>query len=122
MNKQNIWSRILISVGAAGMLIGAVDPLEGSLLILPGSGLVLLGTFLSGERRALIDWCLVFGLIAFGVAAMFVITAFGGLGGTTGHSMWWALLMVPYPIGWVIGIVSLATRLINNFRRSHAPA
>jgi hypothetical protein len=32
------------------------------------------------------------------------MSSFGGLGGRTGHSMWWALLLVPYPVGWLLGL------------------
>ena len=46
MNARNLWARILIIAGSIAMLIGAIDPMEGSLVILPGSGLVALGTFL----------------------------------------------------------------------------
>ena len=38
------------------MLVGAIDPIEGSLLILPGSGLVALGTFLAQSERRLITY------------------------------------------------------------------
>jgi hypothetical protein len=34
-------------LGVAGMLIGAIDPLEGSIIILPASALVALGGFLA---------------------------------------------------------------------------
>lgn len=75
------------------MLLGTVDPLEGSLLILPGSGLIALGNFLGKRQRGVIRyWLWVFGLIAVGVAAMFVLSAFGGIGGQSGHSMWWGVL------------------------------
>jgi len=40
MNTRTFWSRILGIVGGIAMLVGSLDPLEGSLLILPGSGLV----------------------------------------------------------------------------------
>jgi hypothetical protein len=117
MNARKLWSRILIIVGSVAMLVGAVDPLEGSFVILPGSGLVTLGVFVSGsERRLRTDWFWVFGLIAFGVGAMFVLSALGGIGGRSGHSMWWGLLILPYPIGWVMGFVSLASRLIKRMR------
>jgi hypothetical protein len=43
MNSRRLWSRILKVVGGTVMLVGTLDPLEGSLLILPGSGLVALG-------------------------------------------------------------------------------
>ena len=54
MNSRLLWSRILIVVGAVAMLLGTLDPLEGSLLILPGSGLIALGMFLrrSHAQRA----------------------------------------------------------------------
>ena len=37
---RSLWSRILIVVGGIAMLVGALDPMEGSLVILPGSGMV----------------------------------------------------------------------------------
>ena len=50
------------------MLLGTIDPLEGSLLILPGRGLVALGMFLGRkERRTLLYWAWAFILIAVGV-------------------------------------------------------
>ena len=40
-----------------------------------------------------------------GVAALWIMSAFGGIGGSTGRSMWWALVLLPYPIGWMLGLV-----------------
>jgi hypothetical protein len=115
---RNLWSRILVILGSLAMLAGAIDPLEGSLLILPGAGLVTLGTLLSNADRALRRyWILIFLLIATGVGAMLVVSAAGGLGGSRGHSPWWGLLILPYPIGWVMGFVSLLFRLGRTFRR-----
>ena len=51
MNTREPWSKILIIVGYLAMLVGAVDPLEGSLAVLPGSALVALGTLLSQSQR-----------------------------------------------------------------------
>ncbi|MBI3418313.1 MAG: hypothetical protein HY043_23745 [Verrucomicrobia bacterium] len=123
MNVRKLWSRVLITAGSIAMLVGALDPLEGSLIILPGSGVVTLGTFLSNSGRGLlIYWIWIFILIAAGVGAMFVLSAFGGIGGRGGHSMWWGLLIVPYPVGWIMGIVSLLLRLIRTVRHRHAAA
>ena len=36
MKTPTFWPRVLMIAGLAGMLIGAIDPLEGSLIILPG--------------------------------------------------------------------------------------
>ena len=121
MNARRVWSRILVIGGGLAILVGALDPLEGSVVILSGSGLVTLGTFLSESgRRLLIYWIWVFGLITFGVVVMFVLSAFGGIGGKSGHSIWWGILILPYPIGWIMGVVSLLLRLIRSIR--HCPA
>ncbi len=96
--------RFLLIAGYAAMLIGAIDPMEGSLLILPGSGLVALGTYFDdAERKIFIYRLWVFILILIGVGALFGFTMLGGIGGTTAYSIWWALLIVPYPIGWFMG-------------------
>ena len=40
-----------------------------------------------------------------GVAALFGLSALGGIGGDSGRSMWWAVLLVPYVTGWVLALV-----------------
>jgi hypothetical protein len=105
MNARKLWSRILLIVGFLGMLVGAIDPMEGSLLILPGSGLVALGAFLGeGERRVVAYRVLVFFLIVMGVGALWGLSAVGGFGGPSGRSNWWGVLILPYLIGWSMGI------------------
>ena len=105
MSTRNPWSRVLVIAGNIGIVVGAIDPLEGALLILPGSGLVALGTYLSqGERRFTAYRVCVFLLIAIGVGAMWGLSAVGGLGGGSGRSMWWGVLILPYLIGWSMGI------------------
>jgi hypothetical protein len=92
-------------VGSIGMVLGALDPMEGSVVILGGSGLVALGTFLSQEQRQWLAYRLsVFLLIVFGVAAMWGMTMVGGIGGKSGHSMWWGVLILPYLVGWWMGM------------------
>ena len=99
--------RLLVIVGLVLMVIGIVDPMEGSLVILGGSILVAVGPHVSGTRHRLPITALV--LIAVGVGAMFGMSALGGVGGNTGRSMWWLLLCVPYPIGWILGLIGAAS-------------
>jgi hypothetical protein len=104
-NARSIWSRILIIAGSIALLVGALDPMEGSVVILPGSGLVALGTFLGQSGRRLIAFRVcVFILIAIGVGAMFGLSMAGGFGGPSGRSMWWGVLILPYLIGWCMSI------------------
>jgi hypothetical protein len=105
-DRSTWWTKTMVIVGSIGLLAGAVDPLEGSVAILIGSGLVALGTFLArGERRLIRYRALVFVLITSGVAALWGLSAVGGIGGKSGLSLWWGLLLLPYLIGWPMAIL-----------------
>ncbi len=117
MNGRSRWSRILVVVGLIAMLIGAVDPLEGSLVILPGAGMVALGALLGNSRhRRFLSWSFV--LVAVGVGALWGLSALGGIGGESGHSIWWGLVLLPYPVGWIMGLIGAIGRLREASRTS----
>lgn len=100
------WSKFLVHGGYAAMLVGGVDLMEGSLLILPGSALVAVGTCLDPVARRFLAYRLwVFALLTVGIGAMFGLSAFGGVGGKSGLSRAWALLVVPYVVGWPLGLL-----------------
>jgi hypothetical protein len=105
MNTRNLWSKILTVAGGLAMVVGAIDAMEGSLAILPGAGLLALGTWLAGaERRAIASNTWAFVLVAIGVGALWGLSAVGGFGGSSGRSNWWGLMLLPYPIGWNMAI------------------
>lgn len=110
MDASHRRARILVIVGLAAMLIGVIDPLEGSIVILAGAVLVAVGAGLarSPHRTSLYVSLL---LVAIGVAALWGVSVMGGFGVSTGRSNWWALLMLPYPIGWLLGVVGALRQL-----------
>ncbi len=110
MNAPSIWSRILLAVGLAAMLVGLIDPLEGSFVILAGTAVASAGGMIGGSRYRLLIYSS-FVLVALGVVVMVVLSVLGGIGGNAGRSMWWGLLIVPYPIGWMAGVVGAAAAL-----------
>lgn len=103
------YSRWLIIAGLVLMVAGLLDPMEGSVVILAGSALAALGAFRTRTRSRLPVAAAA--LIATGVAALFGMSALGGVGGNTGRSIWWLLLCLPYPIGWVLGLVGATRKL-----------
>jgi hypothetical protein len=110
MTDMILWSRILGIIGLVAMVVGALDPLEGSPVILAGTGLVAFGALLGkSSHRALLGWSFV--LVAVGVGALFGLSAFGGFGGGSGRSNWWGLVLLPYPVGWIMGLVGAVRRL-----------
>lgn len=115
--KTETWTPfVLLCIGLVGMLLGAVDPLEGSLVILPSCALVAFGAYLGASRfRGLHYWAI--GLVTVGVTLLFILSAMGGFGGNTGRSMWWAIVLLPYPIGWFLGLVAAVLALIEFWKR-----
>jgi hypothetical protein len=123
MNSRILWSRILKVIGGLAMAFGTLDPMEGSLLILPGSGLVALGVYLAGtNRRLALYWTATFILIAVGVAALFGLSSMGGIGGRSGSSLWWGLMLVPYPVGWLMALIAAVIGLLRFFTRKTVKA
>lgn len=97
-------SRYFIIAGLVLMVAGALDPLEGSVVILAGSALAAVGAVFGMRRRSRLP-LIALVLIAIGVIAMFGLSAIGGVGGESGRSLWWLAICVPYPVGWIIGLV-----------------
>ena len=117
-------TRGMVLVGLLFMVAGAIDPLEGSLFVLAGSAMAAVGTCLEHSRRQQF-LALSFGLVAFGVASLVVLSLLGGVGGHSGRSSWWLLLFAPYLVGWCMGVAGGALWLIdtlNGTGGAQAPA
>lgn len=101
--KKMTLARVLVCSGLVATLAGSVDPVEGSLLVLPGLGLAALGAWISGGPfvRSL-AWLFASTLV--GVGLLWYISSLGGVGGDHGLNPWWGLLLLPYPIGWLGGL------------------
>ena len=103
MRDLRRWSNLVSLVGGVSLVVGSFDPLEGSVLILPGSALLALGSYLAPRDRRIVAYRMFsFILVALGVGALFWLSANGGVGGNSGRSAWWALLILPYLVGWSI--------------------
>ncbi|UCC40745.1 MAG: hypothetical protein JSV96_04685 [Candidatus Aminicenantes bacterium] len=116
MNTRKLWPVLLCIIGFLAIIIGALDPLEGGFIIMPGSGLIALSAFMGkSHHRRFIYWA--FMMTVFGVAVVIVWSLFGGVGGDTGRSMWWLLTALPYPVGWIMSIIGAVRLLIEFFRK-----
>ena len=104
MSARNRWSRSLAMVGLAGMIISALDPLEGAVIAFVSAALIALGAQLTHSRfRNPLYWSV--GMIGVGFAVMIALSAVGGVGGSTGRPLWWAAAILPYPMGWLIAVI-----------------
>lgn len=97
------WARRLAWIGLAGLLLAVLDPMEGAFIALPFCAVLTVSAFLATSRyRVLLYWA--FGSMFVGVGVLIVLTLIGGIGGSSGRSMWWGLLLVPYPLGWLMAL------------------
>jgi hypothetical protein len=105
MRDLQRWSGLVSLLGGVTLVVGSFDPMEGSVLILPGSALLALGSYLGHRDRRIVayrTWSFI--LVALGVGSLFLLSAIGGVGGDSGRSAWWALLILPYLAGWSIDL------------------
>ena len=105
------WTGVIYIIGVIALIIGILDPLEGSIVITVGSILVALSTYLTRDRywkTFLISSI----MIVFGVSFLFYLSSLGGFGGNSKLSWWWGILILPYPFGWLIAIILLIARSV----------
>ncbi len=102
--------QIFYYIGLFLTLAGAIDPLEGSVVVAAGAIILAVVTHKYGDPQA--RWYKVAAiLIAIGVIALWVLSGFGGFGGETGRPMRWGITILPYPIGWLMILGLLFIRL-----------
>ena len=109
MKEKTKWKRITFIIGVIALVIGALDPLEGSVVIASGSALITISTYLTKDRH----WQIFFAsliMIVIGVLFLFYFSSLGGFGGTSTLSWWWGTLILPYPLGWLLSIILLFRR------------
>jgi len=111
MKKKIKWTRVIYIIGVIALIIGVLDPLEGSVVITSGSALIALSTFITRDRHWKI-FLLSFIMILTGVLFLFYLSSLGGFGGTSKLSWWWGLLILPYVLGWLASIITLITRAV----------
>jgi hypothetical protein len=116
MSKKINWNSTIYLLGIIAMIIGAIDPLEGSIAIGIGSALLVVTTYVKHDRHWRI-FLSSFVIIIFGIIFMFYLSSLGGFGGTSTLSWWWCILIAPYPLGWLITIITLILRTIKKIKQ-----
>lgn len=116
MRDRKKWLRAIYIAGVVAIIIGTIDPLEGSVLIVAGSVLLSLTTYLNQNRF----WKIYFAamvMIITGVICMFYFSSLGGFGGKSALSWWWITLVIPYPAGWLMCVITLLVELFNKKKK-----
>jgi len=120
MNKRRRCSLVLGFVGLAMMLVAFLDPLEGFPLVLIGGTLAVIAVRLAASRWfRLLVWALALAIV--GCAAMLLLTAPGGVGGSSRVPAVWVLIVLPYPIGGLLLLVGNTLSILQMLRAVSTP-
>lgn len=112
MKTQTDRIRIVYIIGVVAFILGTLDPMEGSIVIAAACGLLALATSLRKDKHRKI-FLSTFIMIAVGVFFLFY---FSSLGGFPPVSWWWSILILPYPVGWLITVITLIVRAVKKER------
>ncbi|HOJ37805.1 MAG TPA: hypothetical protein PLP99_07380 [Ignavibacteriales bacterium] len=98
--------------GLLTFILGTLDPLEGSILILFGIFSITYFMFKTDNQHK--KKFLTAGILAtIGIFFMFYFSSLGGFLGNSKLSNWYLLLLIPYPVGWLLTIIYLIINLIS---------
>ena len=109
MSVNPKWIRYIFIAGVIATIAGAIDPMEGSVVIAAGSILLAISTYFGNDRYFRI-FLIASIFIAIGVSAIWYISSLGGF--DPKREWWWTVVILPYPIGWLINIITLIIRAV----------
>ena len=113
-------STLFLRIGIALILLGSLDPMEGSVLISLGSIVFAIASWLQQNAW---KWHTVVAAaaIGLGVSALWIVSSKGGFDPAT--EWWWLLAILPYPVAWLglLGGMTYSTivKLLNRKRASN---
>lgn len=109
MSERVKWYRVVFIIGVAATVIGAIDPMEGSVVIAMASICLALSTYYMRDRYAKI-FIVAAIMVVFSVAALWYVSSLGGF--DPKKEWWWTVILIPYPVGWLISIITLIVRWV----------
>ena len=103
------WIRYVFIAGVIASIAGAIDPMEGSVVIAAGSILLAFSAYFKNDRYFRIFFIDAI-IILMGVSAIWYVSSLGGF--DPKREWWWTVMILPYPIGWLINIITLIIKAI----------
>jgi hypothetical protein len=109
MNEKPKWIRYVFIIGVIATIAGAIDPLEGSIVIAAGSILLAISAYIGNDRYFKI-FLIAAIFIIISVSAIWYVSSLGGF--DPKRDWWWTVVILPYPIGWLINIITLIIKAV----------
>ncbi len=109
MSVNPKWIRYIFIAGLVATVAGTIDPMEGSVVIAAGSILLAISTYFGNDRYFKI-FLIASIFITIGVSAIWYVSSLGGF--DPKREWWWTVVILPYPIGWLINIITLIIKAV----------
>jgi hypothetical protein len=109
MSEKPKWIRYVFIIGVIATIGGAIDPLEGSIAIAAGSILLAISAYFGNDRYFRI-FLIAAIFIIISVSAIWYVSSLGGF--DPKRDWWWTVVILPYPIGWLINIITLIIKAV----------
>jgi hypothetical protein len=107
MTAREKWAQVPTITGGLAVLVGGIDPLDGAIVVLAGAALLAAAAMIAPCNHAVrTSRAINLTLTIVGFAAIWIMTALGGIGGATGRSFLWAWLGLPWVAGWSLSFWS----------------
>ena len=107
--REPNWVRYVFIAGVIASIAGAIDPMEGSVVIAAGSILLAISAYFRNDIYFKI-FLIAAIFICIGVSAIWYVSSLGGF--DPKREWGWTLVILPYPIGWLINIITLVIKAI----------
>lgn len=104
------WIKTMFITGLILLILGMIDPLEGSVLVGVGAVLIAIYGYLVKDRFRSVFLVAAISIIA-GILFMFYLSSRGGIGEGALPKIWFATV-VPYPAGWLLLIFVLIYKAV----------
>ncbi|OJW81105.1 MAG: hypothetical protein BGO69_03315 [Bacteroidetes bacterium 46-16] len=101
--------RYVYIISIIALLLGAADPMEGSIVIAAGAVLLALSAHFQKDRYSKIFIASAL-MIFFGVFNLWFVSSLGGF--DPKREWWWLVFIIPYPVGWIVSVVTLVVKAV----------
>lgn len=109
MAERSKRMRIIYIIGVVALIAGALDPMEGSVVIAVGSILLAWASVAAHDRYRTVFTASAI-MIFVGVFSLWFASSLGGF--DIKNEWWWLMAILPYPLGWFAAIVTLIVKAV----------
>jgi len=112
MKKKINWTRTLFTVGVIALFVGIFNPMGWYIIVTAGAVMITLAALAEQDRHRYIYLASTF-LVIIGSLLIYYMSLLGSY--EVQGEWWWNLMVLPYPIGWIVIMAMLLIKLVQKY-------